>query len=259
MPVNWDEVKKELAWVKSYEDLSLRWQEAFAYPFVREKYNFTMAELTDHTRHLLGEDPLQRYTDYQARLVKIFDQLQQAGVKDLLELTGSVDSRDLLEAFTDRNGIDAVDMVAALKYLIYWFIPAKKYLSSLIVAGSPTLEAVKILRGLGIRSNLDILAQGKTPQGREALKDLSGLAERDIQELVNVADLSRLPWTSKATISNIIGAGFGSLSKLKNANLEKLSEDFYRYGKSIGKNLKLGNEIENLHRIAKLFPVVVEE
>jgi hypothetical protein len=71
--------------------------------------------------------------------------------------------------------------------------------------------------------------------------------------------ISRLHWTSKATISNIIGAGFGSLSKLKNANLEKLSEDFYRYGKSIGKNLKFGNEIENLHRIAKLFPVLVEE
>jgi hypothetical protein len=79
-----------------------------------------------------------------------------------------------------------------------------------------------------------------------------------VLSLVNRADLSRLPWASKATISNIIGAGYGSLAKLADAEPEKLYEDFYRYGKSIGKNLKLGNEIESSYRIARLVPRLVE-
>jgi hypothetical protein len=35
-----------------------------------------------------------------------------------------------------------------------------------------------------------------------------------ITELVNRADFSRMPWASKATISNHIGAGYGSLAEL---------------------------------------------
>ena len=72
------------------------------------------------------------------------------------------------------------------------------------------------------------------------------------------ADFSRLPWASKATIANIIGAGYGSLDRFRNANPEQLYADFFRYGESIGKNLKLGNEIENSYRIAKIVPVLVQ-
>jgi hypothetical protein len=38
-----------------------------------------------------------------------------------------------------------------------------------------------------------------------------------------------------------------------------LYEDFFAYGQSIGKNLKLGNEIENSYRIAKIVPLVLQE
>jgi hypothetical protein len=34
---------------------------------------------------------------------------------------------------------------------------------------------------------------------------------------------------------------------------------FFSYGKSIGKNLKIGNEIENNYRIPKIVPVLVTE
>ncbi len=79
-----------------------------------------------------------------------------------------------------------------------------------------------------------------------------------MSELVNRADLSRLPWASKATISNILGAGYGSLHQLAKADPERLYRDFYKYGTSIGKNLKLGNEIESSHRIAKIMPLIVK-
>lgn len=85
-----------------------------------------------------------------------------------------------------------------------------------------------------------------------------GLPEAEINELVNRADFSRMPWASKATISNIIGAGYGSIVKLANADPVELYQDFYRFGASIGKNLKLGNEIDNSYRIAKIMPLILE-
>jgi hypothetical protein len=112
-------------------------------------------------------------------------------------------------------------------------------------------------RKWGVRTNLQLLQRGITPTGRRALAEASGLPETVITELVNRADFSRLPWASKATISNIIGAGYGSLVQLANADAEKLYADFFTYGESIGKNLKLGNEIENSYRIARIVPALV--
>ncbi len=123
----------------------------------------------------------------------------------------------------------------------------------------PTNAVLKQLGALGVRTNLQLLQQGITPAGRRLLAGMSGIPVQVILELVNRADFSRLPWASKATISNIIGAGYGSIEKLVNANPEWLYADFFAYGKSIGKNLKLGNEIENSYRIAKIVPVLVEE
>ena len=120
-------------------------------------------------------------------------------------------------------------------------------------------HTIQVLAELGVRTNLQLLQQGLTPLERSTLAEQSGLPVQTILQLVNRADFSRLPWASKATISNIIGAGYGSLAQLASADPDKLYADFFTYGKSIGKNLKLGNEIENSHRIARLVPALVEE
>ncbi len=259
MSGDWDEIKKAIFPLKDYEDLCRRWQVSFSYPFVRETFNFSMPELVTYTQLGLGGDPRGRYTGYASMLVIIFTELHQAGVQDLLDLKVRVETRELLEIFSEQSGIHAPDIAAALKYLIYWFIPMEKLLSGLVRDDPIISDAIKLLRGLGIRTNLDMLQQGISAAGRKALADASGLPEPVILELVNRADFSRMPWASKATISNIIGAGYSSLARLANANPEQLYADFFRYGKAIGKNLKFGNEIENSYRIAKIVPVLLQE
>ncbi len=170
-----------------------------------------------------------------------------------------IDTRDKLENFVVLSRIDPLNIVTLLKYLVYWFIPAEKYLRGLVRDDTDVTNLIQVLAGLGVRTNLQILQQGLTPAGRRSLADQSGLPVGVISALVNRADFSRLPWASKATISNIIGAGYGSLSQLADADPEKLYADFFAYGRSIGKNLKLGNEIENSYRIAKIIPRLVEE
>jgi len=103
------------------------------------------------------------------------------------------------------------------------------------------------------------LQQGITAAGRKALADLSGLPDAVILNLVNLADFSRMPWASKATIANIFGAGYGSLAQLANADPEKLNADFSRYGEAIGKNMKIAIEIENSYRLAKIVPALVQK
>jgi hypothetical protein len=259
MPVNWDEIQRVISPIKDYDDLCHRLQVSFSYPFVHQIFNFTMPDLVRYTKKLLGGDAHGRYTGYESTLIKIINELHQAGVQNLVDLKEKVANRKQLEIFVEQSGVSAYDIATVLKYLIYWFIPPEKYLSGLVRTDSKLTIAIKRLGEQGVRTNLQLLQAGITPAGCKSLVDSTGLSEASISELINRADFSRLPWASKATISNIIGAGYGRLSKLSNADPEQLYSDFFQYGKSIGKNLKLGNEIENNYRIAKIVPVIFQK
>lgn len=259
MQVNWDEVQKSLFPVKSYEELCGRLQASFAYPFIRQVFNYSLSGLADHTRLLLGGDARGRYTEYAEKLTSLLARLHQAGVFDILELLSQVGRREQLELFSQEKQVPAHEIVVLLKYLLYWVVPAEKYLSGLVRNDPVASQAIKALGELGVRTNLELLQQGMCRSGRQALAEASGLPEEVILALVNRADFSRLPWASKATISNIIGAGYASLAQLANADPEQVYADFFRYGKAIGKNLKLGNEIENSYRIARIVPLLVQD
>ena len=257
MAVDWNAVHQELIPIKGYEDLCARWQVSLGHGVVRAAYNFTLPELSAHTQRCLGGDTRGRYASYEARLGRIFAALEQAGVRDVLDLMEQTRTRANFERLAQRSGLAGQELAAALKYLTYWFIPMSKPLSSLVRADPVALGAVKTLRDLGVRSNLDLLERGCTADGRQALAEAGALPETMILELVHRADFSRLPWASKATISNIIGAGYASLAQLAAADPQQLFQDFFRYGESIGKNLKLGNEIDNSYRIAHLVPEIL--
>jgi len=258
MFVNWDEMKNLLSPLKDYEDLCRRFRVSFSYPFVRQSFNFTLIDMIDYTHKLLGADSRGRYTEYETLLVRIFTELQRAGIRDILEFTGRTASREKFQMFSHQCGINPGDMITALKYLVYWFIPQEKYLSGLVKSDSAIMDSLKILNSSSIRTNLELLQAGLTPEGRTALVKKTRLLPEVVLDLVNRADFSRMPWSSKATISNIIGAGYGSIAKLAEADPDRLYADFFSYGKSIGKNLKLGNEIENSYRIARIIPKIVQ-
>lgn len=257
MPVDWTEVNRVLSPIKNYEELRRQWKESFAYEFIRAAYNFSMPVLSDYTRRILGGDPRNRYADYASYLLDGIAKLNQAGEQTILELLSCVDTREKVEVFVGESGLSASYLANLLKYLSYWIIPRNKSLNQLIRDDVPLFDAAKMLKGLDIHTNLDLLQQGMTAAGRKSLAESSGLSEAVIMDLVNRADLSRIPWASKATISNIIGAGYGSLARLANADPEQLTEDFFAYGRAIGKDLRLGNEIENSQRIAKIVPALV--
>jgi hypothetical protein len=257
MAVDWTEVQKVLSPIRDYEELCRQWQGSFSYAFVREAYNFSMPALAEYTQQILGGDTRQRYAEYAAVLIEIIGQLGRLGVQNIEDLFERVDAREKLEQFVAQSGIAAPETATVLKYLFYWVIPKEKYLNQLVRDDPDASRAASVLGEMGIRFNLALLQQGIDAAGREALAAKSGLSQTVILDLVNRADLSRIPWASKATLSNIIGAGYGSLARLADANLERLAEDFFAYGRAIGKDLRLGNEIESSQRIAKIVPAIV--
>ena len=254
---DWDEVHKAIFPIKIYDDLSHRLLGSFGYRFIQEAYNFPLPRLEEYTRRLLGGDERGRYESYCSKLTTILKKLSQAGVEDVLSLVEQTARRQQLECLADKAEIPAQEIAILLKYLVYWVVPTEKYLGSLVREEQSIHESILALRTLGIRTNLDILQAGITAQEQQALADRSNVSLDVISDLVNRADFSRLPWASKATISNIIGAGYGSIEQLVEANLDQLVADFFRYGQLIGKNLKFGNEIESSYRIAGIMPVVL--
>lgn len=259
MGIDWAELSKVMYPIPTYEDMSKKWRDSIAYAFVRQAYNLSLPGLADYTARMLGEDARQRYTEWLVELTTAYAQLRQAGVKDVLDLLDKLDTREKYERFVAQNELDPKAPMRLLGFMVYWFIPARKYLQSLVKNDSAILGDIKTLTTCGIRFNLDLLESGRTPEGRRSLAQDSGLSEAAVTSLVNRADFSRMPWASSATVSNIIGAGYSSILKLANADPQKLYADFFSYGESIGKDLRLGIEIDSSYRIAKIIPKVVVE
>lgn len=259
MSIDWTELQTALSPVKDYEDLSNRLRGSLGFAYVREAYDFSMPELIAYTRRLLEGDTRGRYAGYSARLVHIATALHEAGVRGVRDLVARTETRQLLEDLTARTGVDARDTVMLLKYLLYWVIPMEKPLGPLVQEDPAGGDAGRLLRELGIRTNLELLERGNTPAGRQALAAATGLPAGVILRLVHRADLSRMPWSSRATIGTIVGAGYGSVARLAGGDLEHMRADFERYGQAVGKNIKRAIELENNHRMAKIVPALVQE
>lgn len=257
--IQWEELRAALYPIQSYDDLSRRGREAFAYRFVNECFNFSMPELVAYAGRVLGEDTHGRYDAWCKDLMRIFRRMEEAGVADVRDLLEQVDTPGLFEGFTISAGMDPENVISGLKFLAYWFIPMKKPIRQLVRPDSSLLGVIEKLRLAGMRFNLDLLENGRSAQARRELAARAGVGEAETHELVNRADFSRMPWASAATISNILGAGYASIASLAGADLTVVSANFFRYGQSIGKNLKFGNEIESNHRIAQIVPVVLRD
>jgi hypothetical protein len=255
--INWDEVQKAIYPTKNYEEICQRLNSSFSYRFVCDAYNFHMPKLEDYTEQLLGGDARGRYSVYKSTLKNIIAKLPREGVGNVLGLIKKTSSKPNLESLVSQSGIPAIEIATVLKYLLYWVIPGEKYLSGLVRGELYLHEAIRNLHEIGIRYNLELLQDGLTSSARNILAVKCQMPVTTLTDLVHRADFSRLPWASKATISNIIGAGYSSLAKLAAANPQQLIEDFFHYGSMIGKNLKYGNEIGNSYRIAKIIPKAV--
>jgi hypothetical protein len=118
---------------------------------------------------------------------------------------------------------------------------------------------IEKLRNRRIRFNLDILENGRTREGREKLSKDIGIPESFIFDLVNLADMSRLPYSNRKTVKHLLAGGYDSVAKLAQTDSEKMMEDMKSHFDRIGIKLSGFIDLKGIARWARTIPAVVED
>jgi len=257
MEIDWNVVKKMALW--SYEDLIKKILKVLSYNFIQEHYNPDMKEAEKYAVKLLGYDP--KYAEYVSKLTDIFRKLDSFKVENYTELIHQVENREKCEEFLRKTKLPFKDLISVLNYIFRWVLPFRNvYLRQLVDTGNEThKECLEELRKLNIKFNLDILEHGRTRAGREKISKETGIPESFILDLLNRADLTRLPYMSTKTVNHLFGGGYNSINKIAQADVTKLKEDMKSYFDKRGMKLsKSFIELEGLVEWAKTVPKIVE-
>ena len=79
------------------------------------------------------------------------------------------------------------------------------------------------LRSAGCKSPDDLLRDGRTPNGRKALAEKTGISDAQILKWVNMADLFRIKGVAGQFAELLEGAGVDTVKELRNRNAENLT------------------------------------
>lgn len=93
------------------------------------------------------------------------------------------------------------------------------------------------LRGAGVADTDSLLAASKTPAGRKALAEASGLSEKQVLKFANMVDLYRIK-----------GVGSEYAELLEAAGVDTVPELAQRKAENLAKKLAAVNEEKNLTR-----------
>jgi predicted flap endonuclease-1-like 5' DNA nuclease len=85
-------------------------------------------------------------------------------------------------------------------------------------------DDVKALKSVGIRTAERLLEEAKSPRGRKVLASKTGITERRLLDLANVADHMRIKGMGAGYIGLLRAVGVMTVRELKYRNPENLAE-----------------------------------
>jgi hypothetical protein len=253
--IDWNLVKKMTLW--DYEELINEIAKVFAYSFIQEHYNHNMKEATSYLEELLGYDP--KHEKNLSRIANVFTILDGLKVDTYADLIKRIETREKCEDFLRRTKLPFEELLLVLNHIFRWVLPHRLYLRELIDTENECHKiSIEKLRNHRIRFNLDILENGRTREGREKLFKDTGIPESFIVDFVNLADMSRLPYSNRKTVKHLLAGGYDSVAKLAQTDPEIIIEDMSSYFERIGVKLSGFIDLKGIAQWAKTMPVVVE-
>lgn len=254
--IDWNLVKKMTLW--DYDELIKKISEVLSYNFIQEHYNHDMREATNYVKKLLGYDL--KYAEHIRRIADTFESLNALKVENYTDLIHKIENKEKSEDFLRKTQLPFEDLIFALNYIFRWVLPHRFYLRELIDTKDKTQDNyIDELRMKKIRFNLDILEYGRIREGREKLSKETGIPRSFISDLVNLADMSRLPYSNRKTVKHLSAVGFDSVAKLAQTDSEKLMEDMKSYFERIGVRLSGFIDLKGIAQWAKTMPIIVED
>jgi len=261
MDLDWERVKRVTLW--DYEQLVKKLLKTLAYGFVFEHYNHTMDEAGRYANKV-QDGYLQGRNEPSIvdPMLTNFKKLEDLQVKSYLDLTRQVESREKCESFLERTGFGFDELIETLNYLFRWVLPFMTPVREFIDLNNETDRLYfEILKEKKLGSNLDILEQGRTREGRARLSQASGIPEHFITELVHKADISRLAYVRGKTVLHLCGGGYNTLDKIASADVGEMEKAMGAYYQRLGKSLADFKAVIPLGWMiggARILPKVVE-
>jgi hypothetical protein len=253
--IDWGLVKKMTLW--EYEELMKKMTEILSYSFLQEHYNHNMKEATIYLESLLGYDPKQ--DKHVIRLVKTFTALEGLRVDNYADLFQRIETEEKCEDFLRKTKLLFEELLLVLNHIYHWVFPRRLYLRELIDTENECNNIyIEKFKNRGIRFNLDILENGRTREGREKLFQDTGIPESFILYLVNLADMSRLPYSNRKTVKHLLAGGYDSVAKIGQTDPEIIVEDMKSYFERMGVKLTGFIDLKGIAQWARTIPVVVE-
>jgi hypothetical protein len=255
MRIDWSIVKKKTLW--NYEELTEKIIRNFSYRFIQECYNHNMKQARVYASSLLGFDP--KRSKYINEVNDIFTKLESPGIADYEELVHQVESREKCQDFVKKTKLPFEQLILTLNHIFRWVLPHTIYLKELIDEENETQrKCVDELMKHNIRFNLDILEQGRTREGRHKISEQTGVPKAFLLELVNRADMSRLPYSNRKTVKHLSAAGYDTLRKLAETAPEKMMSDMKRYFDGLGVKVAGFIDLKGIAQWARTIPRIVE-
>jgi hypothetical protein len=237
MDIDWAQVKHLTLW--NYEQLVDKLLKTLSYSFVLEHYNHSMGEAGSYAAKVQA-GYLQGRSEpaISDPMLTNFNKLDYCHVETYLDLVQRVESREKCAHFLEQTGFGFVELIETLNYLFRWVLPFMTPVREFIDLNNGTHQAYfEILKARRLVSNLDILEQDRTPDGRTRLSQDTGIPASFIVELVHKADISRLAFVRGKTVLHLCGGGFDTLDKIANANVGEMEKAMDAYYQTLGKRL----------------------
>lgn len=251
MQPNWDYVKQITLW--QYEDLIKKLEVIQAYPVLWQAYNYDMTQAAVFAQRLCPD----------RNFNTIFERLKSAGINDWGDLLSRISTRAGCVTFVAEHHLNFEELVDLLQYLLRWAFPFETASRELLAHDDPQEMAYYgVLKMHQLKNSYDILQQGHTLAGRQALMERTGLPFDVVMCLVHRADIARLPFVRRKTILPVCGAGYDSLAKIAAADPAQMETDLDLYFRRTRgrpwENYKSVILVQGLVAGALVLPVIVQ-
>jgi hypothetical protein len=182
-----------------------------------------------------------------AWFAQAINQIEEAGVNSLFAFLDLAATQSQVKIFREIPGVLQPSLMAWMDYLKQWWFPISATLRQVVEDDSPFLDRVLAqLKTVKIANSLTLLEAAAEPDGRAELARQLGIDEVVLLDLVQRADVSRLPYTSGGAVKRLWAMGYRSLADIRTADPQEYEARIEAYFAAGGKGTTFDAKISNI-------------
>lgn len=156
--------------------------------------------------------------------------LRRTGVTTLAALRKAIKTTKQLEVFSERAEIDKQYLVL-LRREIEGYFPKSIALKKMEWV---PVDQIAALESQGIKNCATLFEITSNIHQRKELEDLSTISNAVLEDLIHLADLTRVRWVSATAARMLLQAGYDTAASLATASAHELHEDLIRVNEENG-------------------------